>query len=76
MRPPKSPVAKHFPKRLRWARDSRGYTQTDLAIQSGLRQSVISHFESGRRLPSFDNLRRLAVALNVSADYLLSISDR
>jgi transcriptional regulator with XRE-family HTH domain len=33
--------------------------------------SAISHFETGRRKPSFDNLKRLADALRVSTDYLL-----
>jgi len=31
----------------------------------------VSHFETGRRSPSFDNLRRLADALGVTTDYLL-----
>ena len=33
--------------------------------------SAISHFETGGRKPSFDNLRRLADALDVTTDYLL-----
>ena len=33
--------------------------------------SAISHFETGGRKPSFDNLRKLADALSVSTDYLL-----
>jgi len=33
--------------------------------------STISHFETGTRKPSFDNLRRLADALDVTTDYLL-----
>ncbi len=33
--------------------------------------SAISHFETGNRKPSFDNLRRLADALQVTTDYLL-----
>jgi transcriptional regulator with XRE-family HTH domain len=35
----------------------------------------VSHFESGSRKPSFDNLKRLAGALNVTTDYLLGRSD-
>ena len=31
----------------------------------------MSHFETGIRKPSFDNLRRLADALEVTTDYLL-----
>lgn len=61
----------NFPERLRAARDRRGVSQADLAAKSGFEPSAISHFESGRRSPSFENLRRLADALNVSTDYLL-----
>ena len=36
-----------------------------------MQPSAIAHFEAGRRKPSFDNVRSLARALKVSADYLL-----
>jgi len=35
----------------------------------------VSHFESGPRKPSFDNLKALATALDVTTDYLLGRSD-
>jgi transcriptional regulator with XRE-family HTH domain len=60
-----------FPERLKAARDLRGFNQDQLAERSGLQSSAISHFETGNRKPSFDNLRRLADALGVSTDYLL-----
>ena len=60
-----------FPQRLRAARELRGLNQGDLAQRTGLQASAISHFETGGRKPSFDNLKRLADALNVTTDYLL-----
>src|SRR5262249_5961645 len=60
-----------FPERLRAAREKRGLSQGDLATRAGLQASAISHFETGTRKPSFDNLRRLADALDVTTDYLL-----
>lgn len=68
--PPPAPSAL-FPERLRAARDLRGLNQDQLAERSGLQGSAISHFETGGRKPSFDNLKRLADALGVSTDYLL-----
>jgi transcriptional regulator with XRE-family HTH domain len=65
-----------FPDRLRKARDKRELSQSQLAEKAGLPPSSISHFESGARKPSFDNLRRLANALNVSTDYLLGRVDQ
>lgn len=65
-----------FPERLRAARDRRQLNQSQLAEKARLPASSISHFESGARKPSFDNLSRLASALNVSTDYLLGRVER
>ncbi len=59
---------------LREIRESRGYSQSELAVKAGFQPSAISHFETGRRSPSFENLRRLADALNVTIDSLLGRS--
>jgi transcriptional regulator with XRE-family HTH domain len=64
-----------FKIRLRAARDLRQLNQTELALKAKLPPSSIAHFESGSRKPSFDNLKRLASALDVSSDYLLGRSD-
>src|SRR5271170_3750901 len=60
-----------FPLRLRQARELRDLNQGALAEKAGMQASAISHFETGTRKPSFDNLRRLADALDVTTDYLL-----
>lgn len=63
-----------FAERLRIAREEiRKLTQAELSEKSGLPATSISHFENtkGTRKPSFDNLRRLAQALDVTTDYLL-----
>jgi transcriptional regulator with XRE-family HTH domain len=60
-----------FPKRLKAARELRNLNQDQLAERAGLQPSAVSHFETGGRKPSFDNLKRLADALRVSTDYLL-----
>lgn len=56
---------------LRKTREDKGLSQSELADKAGMQPSAISHFEAGRRSPSFDNLKRLADALNVTIDYLL-----
>ena len=60
-----------FPIRLRRAREYRGLSQGELAKRADLQASAISHFETGTRKPSFDNLRLLADKLDVTTDYLL-----
>lgn len=64
-----------FKERLRKARDLRGFSQAQLATKAGLPPASVSHFESGPRKPSFDNLKALASALDVTTDYLLGRSD-
>jgi transcriptional regulator with XRE-family HTH domain len=64
-----------FPQRLRAARELRDLNQAELARRAGLQASAVSHFETGARKPSFDNLKRLADALNVTTDFLLGRVD-
>lgn len=60
-----------FSVRLRATREAKGLSQADLAAKTGLQPSAISHFETGRRAPAFDNLKVLADALSVTTDYLM-----
>ena len=64
-------ILREFPKRLRAVRKRRGLDQEDLGRRAGLQPSAISHFETGTRKPSFENLIRLADALEVTIDYLV-----
>ena len=53
------------------ARKNAKMTQAELAKATGLQSAAISHFECGQRQPSITNLRKLCLALKVSADFLL-----
>lgn len=64
-----------FKERLRAARNLREWSQSDLATRAELPPSSIAHFEAGSRKPSFETLRRLAIALDVTTDYLLGRTD-
>ena len=70
-----SKPTEQFPQRLRTARIARGLSQSELGERADLQASAVSHFETGARRPSFDNLKRLADALRVTTDYLLGRSD-
>jgi transcriptional regulator with XRE-family HTH domain len=60
-----------FPQRLQALREKRRLSQEELAKRAGLQPTAISHFETSTRKPSFDNLRRLADALEATVDYLM-----
>ena len=68
-------VKKIFPVRLRDAREMRELSQLELAERARLQQAAISHYESGARRPSLQNLRRLSEALEVTTDYLVGRSE-
>ena len=72
----KSSTQETFGARLRKRREDRELSQSDLARIAGLQPSAIAHFEADRRKPSFDNVRALAQALKVPADYLLGSSSQ
>ena len=64
-----------FPERLKAARELRHMSQAELAEKAASPAATISHFEAGSRKPSFDSLRRLAKALEVTTDYLLGLAE-
>lgn len=63
----------NFGERLRLLRQSKKWTQQDLASRLGLTKSVISAYETSLRYPSYDILIRIAVIFKVSTDYLLGV---
>ena len=60
-----------FRDRLKEARKKAGLSQRDLAKMIGCDQSLIAHFEKGRKRPSQGSIISLANVLRVSTDYLL-----
>jgi transcriptional regulator with XRE-family HTH domain len=66
-----SSIPAAFAPRLKFIREQRGLSQSELARDAGMQPSAIAHFEAGRRKPSFDNIRALAKALKVTTDHLM-----
>lgn len=62
-----------FGNTLKSLRLQNKYTQAQLAQKLGLTKSVISAYETGLRLPSYDILIGIAKIFNVSTDYLLGV---
>lgn len=61
---------------LKILRTQNNYTQVQLAQKLGLTKSVISAYETGLRLPSYDVLINIAKIFKVSTDYLLGMDNR
>ena len=65
-----------FGNTLKTLRLRKNMTHAQLAQKLGLTKSVISAYETGLRLPSYDILIHIARIYNVSTDYLLGIEQK
>lgn len=65
-----------FGNTLKTLRLQNKFTQAELAKKLGLTKSVISAYENGLRLPSYDVLIHIARIFNVSTDYLLGLEHK
>ena len=61
---------------LKLLRKKRGLTQIALQMQIGIDQSLLSQFESGKRIPPTDTLIILADFYGVSIDYILKRTEK
>lgn len=61
---------------LKTQRLSKNMTQSQLAQKLGLTKSVISAYETGLRMPSYDILIHIARIFNVSTDFLLGVENK
>lgn len=61
--------------RLRDLRKEKGFTQVKIQMMTGIDQSDYSKIESGKRYYTFEQCRKLAIALDTSMDYLSGLTD-
>lgn len=64
-----------FPERLAALRKELGFTQQQMADKIGMHVSQLKRYEAGSSQPTIEVFRRIALALNVSADMLLFEAD-
>ncbi|MCR5669409.1 MAG: helix-turn-helix domain-containing protein [Butyrivibrio sp.] len=60
-----------FGNRLKKLRRKNNMSQSQLAERLGLTKSVVSAYENGIRMPSYEALIKIARVYRVSTDYLL-----
>lgn len=61
--------------RLKLLRKERGYTQIKMQMLTGIDQSDYSKIENGKRYYTFEQCKKIALALNTSMDYLSGLTD-
>ena len=65
-----------FGKRLRNLRKQKNLTKQQLAVQIGVKNTMISFYEMGDRLPSPEVIIKMAAVFHVSTDYLLGLDKK
>lgn len=61
-----------FGERLRQCRDKKGYTQKFVAEKIGIKNNTLSSYESGKRQPDYEILKKLSDLYEVTIDYILT----
>ena len=61
--------------RIKDLRKEKGYTQVKIQMMTGIDHSDYSKIESGKRYFTFEQCRKLAIALDTSMDYLAGLTD-
>lgn len=64
-----------FSDRLKKCREEQGLSQIAVSQKLNITRQAYNHYETGKRSPSSEMLTRLSALFNVSADYLLGITD-
>ena len=61
---------KNIAKIIADLRKEKGWSQTELATESGVSREIIGKYERGEAVPSIEFAKRIADAFGVSLDYL------
>ncbi len=61
--------------RLKELRKEKGLTQIQMQFLTGIDQSDYSKIENGKRYFTFEQCKRIALALDTSMDYLAELTD-
>lgn len=64
-----------FTTKLKMLRLEKGMTQGEIANELGISRGCLANYETGKRSPDGDMLKKLAQVLNVSIDFLMTGSD-
>ena len=64
-----------FMSRLKELRKEKGLTQVQIQLITGIDQSDYSKIENGKRYYTFEQCKRIALALDTSMDYLAGLTD-
>ena len=62
--------------RIQYLREKNGMTQTSLAKRLNISRSAVNSWEMSLSVPSLANIIEMTKIFNVTADYILTLSDK
>jgi transcriptional regulator with XRE-family HTH domain len=65
----------NFGERLRFLRERRELSREEISKKLGIAYSTFSKYETGKREPDYEILKKMAILFGVSSDYLLGLAD-
>ena len=64
-----------FAEKIKSLRQEKGVGQNKMAEDLGVSNASISYWETGKQIPSAEVIYKMAKYFNVSADYILGITE-
>ncbi len=65
----------NYSEKIKNARLSKKLNQEEVAKALGITRGCYAHYEQGVREPSLDLLKKICTLLDVSADYIVGLTD-
>lgn len=66
---------KRLIQRIRFLRNSKGWTVRDIQKYTGIPHGTWGCFESGKNKPDYESIRKIVKSFNVTADWLLGFKE-
>ena len=61
--------------RIKRLRKAKSFTQLKMERLTGIKRKTYSKLENNRQTPTIEQLRKIALALDASIDYLIGLTD-
>lgn len=65
----------YYNERILWIRDCRSISQKEVAEKLGIKQQQYARYEKGVNVMPVTYLKAICEILNISADYIIGITD-
>ncbi len=65
----------YYNEKIQWIRENKNITQREMAEYLGIKQQQYARYEKGVNIMPVTHLPKICKYLNVSADYILGLSN-